>query len=102
MVVCYLLHVYVHMYMCTYSNTETRGTMTGRLLFIEEDNRVYLLCTFVPGTTVRGCYWRYVWFHFCALTYCSGPIATLVTRASVAQWLEQWVGTPKVVGSIPA
>ncbi len=32
------------------------------------------------------------------------PIATLVTRASwsVAQWLEQWVGTPKVVGSIPA
>ncbi len=30
------------------------------------------------------------------------PIAPLVTRASVAQWLEQWVGTPKVVGSIPA
>ncbi len=29
-------------------------------------------------------------------------IATLITRASVAQWLEQWVGAPKVVGSIPA
>ncbi len=29
-------------------------------------------------------------------------IATLITRASVAQWLEQWVGAPKVVGLIPA
>ncbi len=44
------------------------------------------------------------WYSLKGGAHClfNRPIATLVTRASVAQWLEQWVGTPKVVGSIPA
>ncbi len=34
--------------------------------------------------------------------YKSGTAVNTATRASVARWLEQWVTTPKVVGSIPA